>query len=162
MFSKGDTILYRPTGVCEIADIRKETIAKNTNQYYILKPVYRPASTIYVPVDNEKLTSHMCELISKQEAKSLLENGKKGAIKWLDDSKKRVIEYNEALFDINRGVAIEIIKLLQHHKREVLLTNHKFYATDEKILTIAERLIGEEFAFVLGKQPEEILQAIKE
>ena len=159
MYSKGDTILYNPAGVCVISDIREENIIGEDMEYYVLKPVFRGTSTIYVPVDNETLTSRMVSLLSKKEIEKLFEKAD-SSVKWVEDSKKRVVEYNEILTHNCREDVIQIIRLLKKHKEDVAKTNHKFYATDEKILNTAEKLIGEEIGFVLKMTPEEAVAAL--
>ena len=75
MFSKGSYVIYRAEGVCVISDIKTEkfnALDKET-QFYILNPVNDRKSMLYVPVDNETLTSMMRPLLSAKEIVALAE-----------------------------------------------------------------------------------------
>lgn len=155
MFSIGDTILYNPAGVCTIDDIREESIMDEEMEYYILKPVYRSASTIYVPVENGDLTAKMMPLLEEKDIQAIMKKST-SSVTWIEDSKSRIADYMDILAKGQRMDTIQVIRLLLRHKEEVLQSNHKFYATDEKILNLALKLIGEEFGYVLKQDPEEI------
>ena len=159
MFAKGDIVLYHPSGVCEITDIREERMAGTPADYYILKPIYQGGSTIYVPVDNERLTARMRPLLSPAKVNALMA-GKVAGVEWIEDSRERSETYTRCLVEGDRAAAVGAIRLLVRHKAEVAQTNHKFYATDEKVLSAAEKMIGEEFGYVLKPEPRDIIDRL--
>ena len=161
MYSIGDTILYNPSGVCTVEDIREEDLMGNEMEYYILKPCFNNGSTIYVPVSNETLVSRMKDLLPVKDVKKLISGEIASSVSWVDDSKKRTVEYNEIIAQNNRADMIQIVRLLLKHKQDVALTNHKFYSSDEKILVTAKRLISEEFAMVLDTTLESIYEQLR-
>ena len=59
MFQVNDMVLYGTNGVCKVVDIDERDCGGRMVEYYILKPIYAANSTIFVPVNNEKLTSMM-------------------------------------------------------------------------------------------------------
>ncbi|MBR2714935.1 MAG: CarD family transcriptional regulator, partial [Ruminococcus sp.] len=59
MFAVGDTVIYGSVGVCKISDITENKLTGVVRKYYVLKQIDSYESVIYVPVDNEKLTSRM-------------------------------------------------------------------------------------------------------
>ena len=54
-----DTVFYGSEGVCRIVDIVKRRFQGQTEEYYVLQPVYNENSTIYVPIRNEALIGKM-------------------------------------------------------------------------------------------------------
>ena len=53
MFQRGEKVVCGSKGVCSIEDITTLNISgvDKEREYYILKPLYMAASTVYVPVD---------------------------------------------------------------------------------------------------------------
>ena len=152
----GDIVLYNPSGVCRIEDIREASFGGTTGEYYVLKPVDRDDATVYVPVSNERLTRRMRRLLSPEEAETLLREPTTYP-DWIEDSRERSETYMGLLSRGDRAVMIRIIRLLSDHKAEVARLNRKFYASDEKVLAAARRMIGEELAYVLKTTPQAIL-----
>ena len=60
-FEIGQNVIYGTNGLCRVEDIKEMSfIAGETKKaYYILEPLRTKASTIYVPLKNEKLVSKM-------------------------------------------------------------------------------------------------------
>ena len=67
MFQVNDMVLYGTNGVCKVVDIDERDCGGRMVEYYILKPIYAANSTIFVPVNNEKLTSKMRYVLTKEE-----------------------------------------------------------------------------------------------
>lgn len=57
MYSVGQTVLYGSNGICNIEEITTKEISGMSIDYYVLKPLYSQNSTLFVPVNNEKLVS---------------------------------------------------------------------------------------------------------
>ena len=55
MFEKGDYVIYGSNGICRVQDVTTLDIpgVDKNRKYYLLKPVYTSASTVYTPVDTE-------------------------------------------------------------------------------------------------------------
>ena len=53
MFRKGDLVVSGKNGVCKIVDVGEVDFlwAEKGRYYFILQPVYSPASKTYIPVD---------------------------------------------------------------------------------------------------------------
>lgn len=153
----GDVVLYNPSGVCRIEAIREASFGSAAGEYYVLKPLYREDTTIYVPVENERLTRRMRPLLTPAEAETLLTDPPGESPAWIEDSRERAETYTRLLSEGERAAVIRVIRLLTAHKAEVARLNHKFYASDEKVLDAACRMIGEELAYVLNTTPGEVL-----
>ena len=63
MVQCGEMVLYG-TDVCRVEGRERLKVGAVREDYYILKPVYRPSATIYVPAGNEQLVSRMRRVLS--------------------------------------------------------------------------------------------------
>lgn len=162
MFKVGDVLSYRATGVCRVEDIREERLTGEKKQYYILKPVSRGSSTIYVPTDNAVLCGRMTTLLKKSAAADILKNagGEKAA--WVEDAKARQTAFSEVIAGGDRAAIADVMRLLSRHKREVAEVGRKFYASDERLLDAASKAIVGELAYVLEKDENEVVAALCE
>ena len=59
-FDIGEYVSYGINGMCNIEDIRPMQLSQSVEKmmYYILRPESNPKSTIFVPVNNQKLVSN--------------------------------------------------------------------------------------------------------
>ena len=73
-FDIGEYVSYGINGMCNIEDIRPMQLSQSVEKmmYYILRPESNPKSTIFVPVNNQKLVSKMRELMTKDEINAML------------------------------------------------------------------------------------------
>ena len=156
MHKKGEYVTYKENGICKIVDVDKE--------YFYLEPVYNNNSNLrmLVPKKNEELVSKMKHVLSKDEIDSLIIESENLKYRWIDDSKKRNEFFTSLLRNGNRAEILWLVKVLSNHKAWVEKNKRSFYANDKKILDNAERIITEEFAYVLGMEPGEVLDYIAE
>ena len=89
MHNKNDIVLYGNQGVCKVFDIVKKEMANEVNEYYVLKPVNDVHSTVYVPTQNEKLTSKMKKVLSVEEIYDLINDIPNEKEVWIDDFNER-------------------------------------------------------------------------
>ena len=68
MFEIGDHVVCGNNGICSVQDITTLNISgiDKSRKYYLLKPVFLSASTVYIPVDTADQT--MRKAVSKEEA----------------------------------------------------------------------------------------------
>ncbi|MFR8086925.1 MAG: CarD family transcriptional regulator [Lachnospirales bacterium] len=149
MFQKNDIVLYGTHSVCRIEDISELRFNKDPATYYILKPVYRKESTIFVPVANAMLSDKMHAILTLEEVEHLLHILPDEPSSWLENSERRKERYRHFLTDCDRLGLLKIIRDLHHQQRKQISRGRKLYASDEAILREAERLISDEFAYVL-------------
>ena len=73
MFGKGELIMCGGHGVCRVIDITGNPIERSdrNKKYYVLEPVFEKASTIYTPVDNDKIV--MRRIMNREEGFPLRE-----------------------------------------------------------------------------------------
>ena len=150
-FNKGEYIKYATSGVCLIENITKIDYLHNHNpqDFYVLKPASGNTSTVYVPVENEALTSKMRKLLSKEEIDSLIDDSKENVIEWIDDRRTRSEKFKAIISKSETDELLRLVSCLYVKKQELLNDGKKLSSTDESILSSAENLIENEFAFVL-------------
>ena len=162
MFKIGEVVSYSATGVCEIVDIRKEKLTDTMMQYYILKPIYQNASTVYVPVDNETLVSRMKYLLSKSQTQELIESFKFTDIEWIENDSERIGFWREILRSGDRKKIASLICTI-HIRADYLATLGKqLRLIDAQILRDAKNVLHGEIATVFEIPLEEVETLINE
>ena len=163
-FDRGEYVSYGINGMCNIEDIRPMQLSQSVEKmmYYILRPESNPKSTIFVPVNNQKLVSKMREPMTKDEINALLVRMKDRTLEWEKDVRFRTESFHEIL---NNGVNQDLILMIRclHRKRQELVQlGKKLPARDSNTLKTAERLVEEEFAHVLHIKCEEVSDYIRD
>lgn len=165
MFLAGDTVVYGAQGICKIKGTTEMTLGKVKANYYVLIPVFNENGTIYVPTKNEKLVANMRKVLTKNEIDRLIDDAALNKAEWIDDDLKRKEYCSEVIKSGDRIELMRLIEMLYLHREDLKQTKKHFHISDERFLREAERLIHDEFSFVLGidqKQvPEYILSRIK-
>ena len=163
-FDIGEYVSYGINGMCNIEDIRPMQLSQSVEKmmYYILRPESNPKSTIFVPVNNQKLVSKMREPMTKDEINARLVRMKDRTLEWEKDVRFRTESFHEIL---NNGVNQDLILMIRclHRKRQELVQlGKKLPARDSNTLKTAERLVEEEFAHVLHIKCEEVSDYIRD
>ena len=154
MFKKGDLVIYSTHGVCKIDDICEKTISYVTKSYYTLHPMNDKNLSISIPVDNNKVS--ILELLTKEEARTILESFKDDGVDWIAVDKDRCEKYNEI---IKKGDRVEIAKIANTLMKEKILlesNGKKFHEKDKKMLLGIQNLLFSELAFLLNTTSQEI------
>ena len=152
MCKTGDYVTYKENGICRISE--------ETEEYYILQPVYGHNMTVYVPKKSQALVNFMCRVLTKEEIDRIIQETESSRYTWIEDSKARTEYFNKLLRSGDKAAVLWLVKALSLHKTEVEKKKRSFYASDKRILNAAEKVITEEFAFVLGIAPEEVIPYI--
>ncbi|MBR1797877.1 MAG: hypothetical protein IJ757_07715 [Clostridiales bacterium] len=163
-FSKGETVVYGGSGVCEIDDIKDVRFYHERPQkYYILKPLFvNQAQVVYVPYNNEKLTAKIKPVISKDEALDLIHGIDESSIEWIEDRNARKELFNGLVSSGDRKNIVDVISAITARRRMLAEEGKTLNQQDEKILTDAEKRMNAEFAVALGMDPKEIPDFIQE
>lgn len=162
MFKVGDTVLYKTEGVCRIQEICSKDIGGRAEEYYLLRPVYRENSSVFVPVKNETLISQMKGILSADEIMDIINSVTQNEVEWIEDEESRRLKYKELINGGDRRAMLRAIKALSIKQKEKLQRGRKLHITDENFLHDAERIVYDEFALVLNLQPDEVLPFIME
>lgn len=160
MYEIGDYIIYGNHGVCRVEDIGSLDISgidKNI-ECYTLQPVFSKSSTLYTPVDNDKVS--MRKVITNDEALELIERIPETDLLWIENDKQREEAYKQALRERDCTDWVKIIKTLYVRKQERLSQGKKLTFTDEKYLTIAQDLLYGELSIAMDMDKEKVEEII--
>lgn len=160
MFRMGDVVLYGIQGICKIGGIEAKQIGRTALDYYVLNPVFNENTALFVPVDNEKLTTKMQNILSVKEVKHLIEKAQQISVLEICDEATKRERYREILSSGNREELISLIKTIRLEREKRSKLNKKLNMSDEQILYKAERLLFNEIAYVLEIEPQEVQKMI--
>lgn len=156
MFQINDMVLYGTNGVCKLVDIDVRDCGGRMVEYYILKPIYASNSTVFVPVNNEKLTSKMRYVLTKEEIDEKIRLIPESSPGWIDDERTRKERFKDIVSRADTFELIQLIKTLLEHQEAVMARGKKLHVADERMLQEAEKMICDEFSYVLGISKEEV------
>ena len=162
MFAIGDYVSYRSEGVCVISDIRTEVFNAlgKSEEYYILAPLKDINSVLYVPVNNEVLTSKMQPLLSADEICALADELRGEIIEWIDDSRARNAALREILAGGDRRELIVLVNTILDRIARSSEIGRKITAGDENTLKRAKRMLLDEFAATTDLENDEQLMGV--
>ena len=160
MYAINDYVVYGKSGVCKIIDIRKEKFGGVEEQTYcVLEPVHSDKSTIYTPI-NRNLDKFR-RVMSYEEVHDLIQAMPGEETIWIEDLQARGERYGEILKDGDPKQLVGLIKTLHFHHEDMLAKGKKMRMSDDKVMHEAEKLLYDEFAYVLEIKPEEVVPFIK-
>ena len=148
MFEIGKYVAYRSEGVCIISDIRAESFGADGTcaQYYILTPIHDKRSTLFVPVDNERLTSLMRALMSAEQINEMAAELRETRLEWIADCRSRNNEFREIL-SLGERRELAVLALTVADKiDETVAAGKKVGSTEASALRRALRMLYEEFS----------------
>ncbi len=155
MFKKGEYVVVGNKGVCAVEDITTLNISgvDKEREYYILKPVYVPGSTVYVPIDSAET---MRRVLTKEEAKHLIDEIPQIPLITTTNDKMLEQEYKGCMKTNSCEEWIKIIKTIYLRKQKRLEAGRKVTAIDAKYFRIAEENLYGELAVVLNIPKAEV------
>ena len=77
---------------------------------------------------------------------------------WIEDRIQRAKEYGQILKDGDPAQILLLIRCLLEKKNQLAVSKKKLTTTDEKLLSAAEKMIDDEFAYVLNMNREELAE----
>ena len=160
MFQKNDTVVYGVHGVCKIDDITKKEFMGSQKEYYVLKPISDSAATLYVPIHNEKLLKKMRKILSKQEVYRLIETMPHKEILWFENENERKEQYKKVIAKGDHSELIGMVKAIYLQKQKREAEGKHLYISDERFFKEAERILYDEFQYVLNIKAEDLLPLI--
>ncbi|MGI5856767.1 MAG: CarD family transcriptional regulator [Candidatus Merdivicinus sp.] len=156
------TVLYGTHGVCRITGTTSRKFGDREALYYVLEPVYGGSSTIFVPVDNPTLAAKMRRVLSAEEIYRIIRAMPDEELIQVDDSAQRRETYNGILRSGDRMKLVQLIKTLYCRQQERREQRKKPCAEDERFMKEAEKMLYEEFAYVLNIRQDQVLPFILE
>ena len=162
MIEKNQLIMCGGHGVCRVVDVTGNPIDRldKIRKYYVLEPVFEKGSTVYTPVDNDKVI--MRRIMNKEEAEELVDKITQINTVWIQEEKNREQMYKEAIRTYDCHSLVQIIKTLHLRKQRRLKEGKKVLSSDEQYLRKAEELLYSEISLALSIPKEEVGTYIKE
>lgn len=156
MYSIGDFVACGNKGVCKVAEITKLDIsgADKNEDYYILKPVYSAASTVYIPV--HLADESLRPILSKDEAEELISSIP--SIDKLEIVSEKLVEseYKGCIRSNDITDLVKMIKTIYDRKRKRLEAGRKETSVDAKYFRLAGDFLFGELAISLDIPKNEV------
>ena len=156
MFSLGDYVVCGNKGVCRVEKIAPLEISDsdNTEDYYILKPIYSPGSTVYISMTSadEKLRP----VLTKNEADSLVKMMPGIPDITVDNDKQLEGEYKNCIRSNDATELVKLIKTIYHRREARFAAGRKETALDAKYFRMAGDYLYGELAISLNIPREEV------
>ena len=165
MFQIGQVVSYGATGICTVEDIRYESLSRagtRKQEFYVLRPIATPTCTTFVPTTNSQLTGKMRSIFTKEQIDNLIDSVRGQQLDWIDDPRQRAERFGQILSQGITGDLLKLISCLYLEKMARGKAGRKFCATDEKLLSSAERMVSEEFSYALQIPKNQVSSYIAE
>lgn len=156
MFEIGDFVACGNNGICSVADITALDLTgiDKKRKYYLLKPVYQPTSTVYIPVDTADKA--MRKAVTEKEAKELIHAIPDIPLISLSDERALEKTYKEYMGQNNCEAWVKLIKTIFLRKETRLSNGHKVTAVDSRYFKLAEEFLYAELAVALQITRDEV------
>ena len=162
MFEVGDYIIYGNNGVCKITNVGPMDMpgVPKSKLYYTMTPCYIRDSSIFTPVDNDRVV--MRKVMSRQEAEKFLETAEDIDKLDIKEEKQREQEYKAAILTCDPTVLVGIIKTIQDRMQDRIAEGKKVTASDTKYIHIAEDSLYGELAISFDMEKDDVKAYVKD
>ena len=162
MFQIGEKVVCGSKGVCRVENITTLNISGIDKQrvYYILKPLYMAASTVYVPADHAM--EAMRPVLSEDAARDLVERIPQLTLIHVENEKLLEQEYKACLRTDSCAEWLRIIKTTRARKERRQEAGRKMTAVDARYLKIAQDCVYGELAVALSVPREKVEEFVEE
>ncbi len=162
MFEVGDYIIYGNNGVCKITNVGPMDMpgVPKSKLYYTMTPCYIRDSSIFTPVDNDRVV--MRKVMSRQEAEKFLETAEDIDKLDIKEEKHREQEYKAAILTCDPTVLVGIIKTIQDRMQDRIAEGKKVTASDTKYIHIAEDSLYGELAISFDMEKDDVKAYVKD
>ncbi len=149
MYNVGDVVLYTTYGICRVTDIIKRVFNGNETNYYVLNPLTESKTELTVPVDNPMTIARLHPLLEASEIERIIEAVPYLEVYWIENENQRKKEFADTIKSGNRLDTLKMIKSIKAHKLSLKDKSRKLHACDEQCMRDAQKLIVDEFSYVL-------------
>lgn len=160
MYKVNEIVSYGLNGVCKIVGTEEKDLMGTRKTYLVLKPLSDDKSTCFVPIDNENLLNKMRKLLSEDEINQLIDSMPNKKAIWLDDERERKECYKRIIADGNHSELIRMIKAIYLEKKVREAKGKKLHQSDERFLKDAQKLLHDEFRYVLNLSEKDVMSYI--
>ena len=161
MYQAGETVFYGTEGVCRVVEIREMKVGGEMADYYVLRPIYREGTTVFVPLKNELLVSRMRPLLTRDRIDRMIDEVNEEDKDWIEDASERKAEFQRILLSADRRELLSMVRVLYLRRLNLQTCGKRLRSNDEQMLRDAEKLLDEEFSVVLHIRPREVSEYIR-
>lgn len=162
MFNIGDIVVYTTYGICKITEKMSRMFNGTNNEYYVLVPLNESKTQLTIPVNNPLTIARLHQLLSTNEINNIINQISYLETYWIDNENERKKEFAETLKNGDRLETLKMIKSIKNHQLSIKDKNRKLHACDEQVMRDAEKLIVDEFSYVLNIDRLELLGKIQD
>ena len=160
LFDIGETIMHPSEGICTIEELKPMVFSDRTRLYYVLKPTAeKSSSTVHLPVSRGNHA--LRRLLTQETILKLIRDAANHESLWISDSKQRKDAFMRILSEGDHVKMIKLIQELHEHRLAREQEGKKSCASDEHILSEAEKRLHQEFSHVLHMPLEETTAFIR-
>lgn len=152
MFEKGEFIIYGSNGVCEVQDYMSP--AEEGRIYYVLAPMRSRGSTIFSPVDNQKVL--MRKVMTKDEAKEFIAEIPAYDDMEIRESRTQEQQYRQVMQSGSSADSLRLLKALYKRKKKREAAGRRITAVDEKYLSMARDSLVNELSVALEMNVDDV------
>lgn len=162
MFQKGDYVICGSNGICSVEAVTtlKMPGVDSNKEYYLLKPVFSPQSTVYIPVNFPE--GRLRRALTKEEAMDLIRTIPSLPEIAITDEKNLESIYKEYMLSNNISRQIMLIKTIWKRQEKRIRNGSKTTALDTRYFKQAEQYVNEELAVALSIPKDEVVSFIKD
>lgn len=152
MYSIGQYVVCKNKGVCVVEDITTLSMpgVDKTKEYYILKPHYENASTVYVPVESKEASIRL--VLTEEEAQELIASLL--TLEPIELHNEKMVEQDYKA-RMKAGEPLEWAKLLKtiyERNKKRMEVGRKETAIDARYYKLAQDNLYGELAVALGME----------
>ena len=156
MYSIGETIIYTTYGLCKVDNIVQKEFNNELHDYYILKPLHDAKASLQVQVNNPITAEKLRSILSADEVLALIKQIPQIEPYWIENENERKRHFSNILRSGTRVEIIGIIRSINEHHQKLKERGKKLHACDEQYYKDAEKIIYDEFAYVLNINKYEV------
>lgn len=162
MFQIGDVVVYTTYGICKVENIIDMNFNGNLTKYYVLVPLSEAKTELTIPVENPITIARLHGLLSENEITEIIDQIPYLEPFWIMNDNERKKAFNDIIKKGNRKDTLQMLKSVKKHQLSLKDKVRKLHACDEQVMHDAEKLIVDEFSYVLGKEKVEIYNVVND
>ena len=162
MFQIGDVVVYTTYGICKVENIIDMNFNGNLTKYYVLVPLSEAKTELTIPVENPITIARLHELLSENEITEIIDQIPYLEPFWIMNDNERKKAFSDIIKRGNRKDTLQMLKSVKKHQLSLKDKVRKLHACDEQVMHDAEKLIVDEFSYVLGKEKVEIYNLVND
>lgn len=162
MYQVGDIVIYTLYGICTITEETERFFNGQNVKYFVLVPLSDQKTKMQIPAENPMILSRLHPLLSPDEANTIIQEIPFLENIWIDNDNQRKREFGDIVKAGNRKEILQMMKSIYNHSLGLKNKGRKLHVSDEQCMRDGEKLILDEFAYVLKQDRLLLAETIKE